>query len=212
MSNGRPGLDNLENQFFRDSMKALDLIANRKSDSGFVICMRRLLGNNPQKGKSFRIAKREHVYAGVDKSRVIFLPAQWREEFDKTKSAWAGCENWWAGYPFILWVEIRLGDDGTTGYLKLIAEIGPISNYKVRKGIIDTIRAAASAKNLERIQFPADAADKGRLYSRFFTKNSITVNDIRDPDEMERKFMQLVADFEAEFDLIASAIPQLLEL
>jgi len=71
---------------------------------------------------------------------------------------------------------------------------------------------AASAKGLERIQFPAGASDKGRLYSRFLRKNSIAVNDIGDTGEIETKFVQLIADFGPEFELVASVIPEFLRL
>lgn len=212
MSNGRSEAEKLARQFFRDNKKALDLIAERKSVSGFALAFRRLLGDNPQREKPFRISNYEYLYSRIDKNRVSFLPAPWAEELDKTKVVWRGCENWWSGYPFIALVELRLSDDGTTGHLKLNAEVGPISNHKVRKGIIAAINAAASAKNLERIRFPAGASDKGRLYSRFLHKNSIAVNDIRDADEMERKLVELIADFEPEFEAITGIIPQCLHL
>jgi hypothetical protein len=152
------------------------------------------------------------MYSGLEKSLVSFLPARWREELDKTKGTWPGCEKWWAGYPLITWVEIRPGDDDAKGYLKLNAEVGPISNHKIRKGIVEAIKAAASAQGLKRVQFQAAASDKGQLYSRFLRKNSIAVNDINGTDEMERKLVELIADFEPEFELVASIIPQFLRL
>jgi hypothetical protein len=78
--------------------------------------------------------------------------------------AWLFClrngrKNWWAGYPFIVWIEIRAGDDGATGYLRLNAEVGPISDQRARKGIIEAIKAAVSASTFERIHFEAGASD-----------------------------------------------------
>ncbi|TAW11117.1 hypothetical protein [Rhizobium ruizarguesonis] len=209
MSNDRSEMDKLARQFFRENKKALELVTTRKSDSSFAITVCRLVGDNPQLGKPFKIANRNYIYSGFDKNRMIFLPARWREELDKMRDAWPGCENWWAGYPFILWVELRLGDDGTTGYLRLNAEVGPISDQRARKGIIEAIKAAASSANsLERIHFEAGAADKGRLYSRFLRKNSIIVSSIHDANEVEKRFVQLVADFEPEFELVMGVIPQ----
>ncbi|MNW18534.1 hypothetical protein D3C71_2181290 [compost metagenome] len=37
------------------------------------------------------------------------------------------------------------------------------------------------------------------------------VNDIHDTDEIERKLMELIANFEPEFELVASVIPQFFE-
>src|SRR5690606_19234673 len=121
---------------------------------------------------------------------------RWQEELDKT--AWLGCENWWAGYPLIAWVEIQISDDGTGGHLRLHAEVGPVSDHKIRKGIIEAIKAAASVKGLKRVQFPAGASRKGCLYSRFLRENSVVVNNIGNPDEIERKFLEIIADFEPE--------------
>ncbi|WP_323999994.1 hypothetical protein [Rhizobium mulingense] len=210
MNKGRSEAQNLARQFYRDQKKVLDLIRGHSPGSGFEFAVHRLFGDKPERGKTVRIGNREFIYSSLAKNLVSFLPAGWHEELDKTKGARLGCENWWAGYPLIAWVEIRAGDDGTTGHLKLNAEVGPISNHKVRKGIIEAIKVAASAKGLERIQFPTGASDKGRLYSRFLRKNSIAVNDIRSTDEMERRFAELIADFEPEFELVASVIPQFL--
>lgn len=200
----------LERQFFRETKKALDLIAEPKPASGFVQTVRRLLGDDPQREKLFRVANRQYLYTASDKNRVHFLPAEWQKELDITRGAWPGCENWWAGYPFIVSVEIRPANDRAVGRLVLNAEVGPISHQRARKGIIEAIQALASANDLGRVYFEAGAADKGRLYSRFLRKNSVVVDDIYSADEVERKFIQLIADFEPEFELVRGVIPQFL--
>lgn len=208
MSKGRSETHDLARQLFRDQKKVLDLIKSDRPGLGFEIAVFRLFGDKPERGKTVRIGNREFRYSSHEKNVVSFLPARWREELDRTKGAWSGCENWWAGYPLIAWVEIRAADDGTAAHLKLHAEVGPVSDHKVRKGIIGAIRVAASAKGFERIQFPVGASDKGRLYSRFLRENSITVSDIRNADEIEKKFVELIAGFEPEFELVSSVIPK----
>lgn len=210
MSRERSDMENLARQLYRDHKQVLDLLTERNSGSGFGRAVQRLFGDNPQPGKSVRIGNDIFIHSGIEKSLVSFLPARWCEELHKTKGALPGCDNWWAGYAFIAWVEIRAHDDGTTGFLKLNAEVGPISNPEIRKGIIEAIKLAALAKDLERIHFPAGTADEGRLYSRFLRKNSIAVNDIHNTAEVESKFVQLVGDFAPEFELVASVIPQFL--
>ena len=59
---------------------------------------------------------------------------------------------------------------------------------------------------MERIQFQTGASDEGRLYSRFFRKNSIVVNDVHDTDELERKLKQLISNFTPEFELVTKVI------
>lgn len=210
MSRERSEMGNLVRRLYRDHKPVLDLLTERRSGSGFERAVQQLFGDNPARGKAVRIGNSAFICSGVDKSRVSFLPARWHEELDKTKSAWPGCDNWWAGYAFIAWVEVRAHDDGTTGFLKLNAEVGPISNPDVRTGIIEAIKLASLAEGLERIHFPAGTADEGRLYSRFLRKNSVAVNDIHDAADVESKFVRLVADFAPEFELVASVIPQFL--
>lgn len=207
MSKGRSELENLARELYRDQKTALGLVKALRVGSGFEPAADRLFGVSPQRGKAVRIGNRDFKYSSRTKNLVSFLPARWHDELHKAEGAWSGCENWWAGYPLIVWVEMRASDDGTSGDLRLTAEVGPVSNHKLRKGIIDAIRMAASAKSLERIQFPAGATDKGRLYSRFFRDNSITVSDIRSTDEIERKLVQLIGGFEPEIELVASAVP-----
>lgn len=208
MSKGRSETHDLARQLFRDQKKVLDLIKRDRPGSGFATAVFRLFGDKLERGKTVRFSKHEFKYSSHEKSLVSFLPARWHEELDKTKGTWSGCENWWAGYPLIAWVEIRAADDGTTAHLKLHAEVGPVSDHKVRQGIIEAIRMAASAQGMERIQFPVGASDKGRLYSRFLRDNSIAVSDIRSADEIEKKFVELIAGFEPEFKLVSSVIPK----
>lgn len=205
-------METLARQLYRDHKKALDLLKEHGSGSGFEPAVHRLFGNNPQREKAVRIGNTEFIYSELAKSHVSFLPAQWQTALKKMRDKWRGCENWWAGYPLITWVEIRAGDDGIKGYLKLNAEVGPVSDHSVRKGIIDSIKATASAKGSDRIEFQAGASDKGRLYSRFLRKNSITVNDIRDTDQIVRNFVELIDRFEPEFAFVTSVIPQFLRV
>ncbi len=209
MSKGRSETEDLAGQLFRDQRTILDLIREPKRGSGFKPAIHRLFGDKPQRRKTARIANQEFLFSGIKKDLVSFLPINWCEQLDKVNVTWRGCENWWLGYPFVALMELKVADDGTKGHLKLNTEVGPLSDHNVRKRIITTITKVALAKSFDRIQFPAGASDKGRLYSRFLRRNSIAVNDIRDTDEMEKKFEHLLADFEPEFDLVASLIPEL---
>jgi len=208
MSKERSEMENLARQLYRDHKKALDFIIEHGSGSDFALAAHRLFGENPEPGEIVTINRREFIYTGLAKSLVSFLPACWREELNRVSESWFGCENWWAGYPFITWIEIRADEDGRKGHLKLNAEVGPLSSHKVRKGIIEAIKAGAAERGLTRIQFQAGASDEGRLYSRFLRKNTVPVNDIYDTDELERRMVQLLAEFEAEFELIGHVIPQ----
>jgi len=157
-------MENPIRRLYRDQKKTLDLIRRGGPVSGFEPTVRRLFGDKPNRGKTVRIGNREFKYAGNAKNLVSFLPARWAEELAAREGAWLGCENWWAGYPLIVLMEMRVGDDGVAGFLRLSAEVGPVSDREARKGIIEVIRSAAAAKGVERIQFQADALDERRLY------------------------------------------------
>jgi hypothetical protein len=207
MGKETPEMQNLAPQLYGHNKKMLDLFTENRSGSGFEKAVRRLFGDAPGQEKPIRIGTIEVIYSELGNNRLSFLPGRWKEELDKTKGTWAGCANWWAGYPFIAWVEARPSDDGNTGYLKLNAEVGPISDHTTRRGIIQAIQLAASARRMERIQFPDGASDKQCLYSRFLRKNSVAV-EISDTSEVQNRILQLVASYEPEFELVASVIPQ----
>lgn len=209
MNNKRSDIQSLARQLYRDHKKVLDLVREQGSGPSFELAVHRLFGDNAQRDSTVRIGSRDFVYFQLTQSHVSFLPAEWQRALNQTPGKWRGCKNWWAGYPLIVWAELRTGDDGVTGHLKLNAEVGPIADHKVRKTMIDAIKAAASGKDLVRIEFPAGASDKGRLYSRFLRKNTIDLNDIRDADEMSKALAELLGGFEPEFDLVATVLARL---
>lgn len=208
MSKGRSEVEELALQFYRDHKKAVDLIRARPTKSGFDLALRRLFGDNPKPGASYRLGNRELSCVNVSDNRVSFMPTGWRDEFDVTNGDWPGCENWWAGYPLISYVDIRAGDDGRSGRLILKAEVGPISVHAVRAAVIDVIKTAAAEANLRRIQFPVDAAREGQLYSLFLQRNFVVVTDIRNAGDVENKLRELIAGFEPELDLVTRVIPR----
>jgi hypothetical protein len=210
MSKDRSQMENLARQLYREHKRVLDFIIEHGSGSDFALGVHRLFGENPQRGEIATIGGCNFVYSGLSKSSVSFLPARWREELDRTDSPWSGCENWWAGYPLIAWVEIAASGDGAKGQLKLIAEVGPLSNYHLRKSIIEALKTAAARAGLTRIHFQNGATEEKRLYSRFFRKNTSVVNDIHDSDEIERKLTELLISFQREFALVEGVIPQVL--
>lgn len=200
---------NPTHQLCGDHKLILDLFKEQSPDTGFGPAVHRLFGGNAERTRSVRIGNRWFNHVAIAKNIVSFLPEQWQEELKKTKDTWSGCENWWAGYPLIIWVELQISNDrGATGYLKLNAEVGPVSNHVARKGMIEAIKVSASRAALERIQFPPGASDHGRLYSRFLQKNSIAINNIRNTEEVERGLVQLISDFEPELELVAGTIPR----
>lgn len=195
-------------QIYRDSKKLLGLFNERAPDGGFDGALRRLFGDQPKQMARTSIGGDDFLYAGSSKDLIALLPSSWKEAFDQTEQKWPGCEKWWAGYPLIAIIEIKSGDDGMKGHLKLNAEVGPISVHEIRQAAIGAIKAAATEEKLDRIHFQSDATEKGRLYSRFLRKNTLAVGDIRRADDIESKLKTLVGEFKPEFELITSVLRQ----
>lgn len=209
MSKDRPSAEDLALRLYRDHKPTLDLLAKPSAGSAFEQAVQRVFGDKALRGKLVRIGNSHVVLSEIAKDRVSFLSANWVAELEKTRGAWDGCENWWAGYPLIAWIEFRVGDDGKSGSLRLHAEVGPITNSGVRQGFVEAIRLKATARQMARIRFPDASSQERRLYSRFLHQNVVSVRDISDKIDIEHQFVQLVGSFLPEFDLVASVIPQI---
>jgi len=199
-------------RFLHEQIKILDLVKQPERTSGFKVACDRLFGVKPNQGKVVRIGKNDLRYSSFTKNLLSFLPLQWYDELERAQSIWRGCENWWAGYPLIVWVEMRTNLDDAPSQLILNAEVGPISDHLTRRNFIKVIKTVSKASGLERIHFAAGASDKGRLYSRFLHNNSVPVNAVHNADEIEEKLVKLIVDFEGEFNSVASAISNFLSM
>ena len=212
MSKSRSETEALARQLYRDQKHLLDLIKKPTAGLGFEEAMRRIFGEGPPRGQRAKLAKQSIDLFSVAPTRVSLLPASWTDALDPLAAVRIGCENWWAGYPLILWVEMRVGDDGVTGQLILNGEVGPVRDHRRRKGLIRLIRTRAAEERSTRIQFPPGSADKGRLYTRFLRQNAMAVENCRNADEVEQRFLALLAAVKPEIDLIARIFPALAEM
>ena len=147
-------------------------------------------------------------------SIISFLPESWADAFDGDSEdgyEWPGCEDWWAAYPMIAWLEIKqdTGEkaDGRKGQLRLIAEVGCLSDWPVRKDLIERIKATATKMKMAKtIKFQAGAENEGKKYSKFLKHNSLVVNDVHDSEEIEKVMRTLLKNFQPEFDAIGAAL------
>jgi hypothetical protein len=209
MSKERTEMENIARQLYREHKKVLDFIVEHGAGSDFALAVRRVFGENPARGDIIKIGRRDFVYSGLAKRFVGFLPASWREELDKLRETWPGCEKWWLNYPLMTWIEMAEAADGKSGSLKLVAEVGPVSDHQFRKSMIEAITIAAEKHRHARIQFQSGAADNGRSFARFLRQNNVNIGDIHNVDEIENKLLQILNGFEDEFAIIDSIIPHL---
>ncbi len=206
MSEERSEMEVLARQLYRDHKKVFDFVMEHGASSDFVLAVHALFGDNPDRFSIVSIDKSEYVFVGLSSNVLSFLPKSWFDALDNKDPRWEGCDKWWAGYPLIVWFQLWSGNDGTKGSLKLYAEVGPIAAYEVRLSLISEIQSSAKSSDLKSIAFQKGAADKGKLYSRFLKKNSISVEDIHDADQLSAAMKKLLNKFQLEFGAVAEVL------
>lgn len=209
-STERSEMEKLARQLYRDHRKVLDFILEHGAASDFVLATHSLFGDNPEHGKTFVVKGVNYVYTGLNTRMFSFIPESWHEALGKFGRSWKGCEDWWAGLPLICWVEIFKNSDKKGGFLKLTAEVGPLSNYQSRKTLIESIEAKNHDNQLN-ISFSKAAKVDGAQFSRFFRRNTISIEDIQNSEEIFVKTEELMNKFKAEFDAVAQILPKFLE-
>lgn len=208
MSDETSEMEKLARQLYRDHRKVLDFVIEHGASTDFAIAARTLFGDGSDTLDEVTIDGLLYVFDGLANSQVSFLPQSWYVAFEKDTHDWSGCEDWWAGYPLIAWLEIEKKSEGSEGQIKLIAEVGPLSNHEFRKALIQSIQETAADRNLKRVRFQNGATNEGKKYSRFFKENSARLNDVNDPEEIAKVMTSLLRRFENEFNAVASVLPQ----
>jgi len=111
----------------------------------------------------------------------------------------------------ITWLEIRQDTgknaDGRKGQLRLIGEVGRLSEWPARKNLIERIKDAALKNDMGKtIKFQSGAENEGKKYSKFLKHNSLVVKDVHDSEEIEKVMRTLLKKFQPEFDAIGKAL------
>jgi len=210
MSNELNEMEKLARQLYRDHKKVLDFVIEHGAGTDFANSVHSLIGENTEYFQKFTIGGQKFVFDGLANNYVSFLPYSWYKNFSKDKYDWPGCDDWWAGYPLINWIELRIGNDGVKGYLWLFAEVGPISKHDFRKDLIEAIQEKSKSENLNNIGFQKGAKDEGKKYSKFFKNNKIVIEDVNNPDQITEGIEKLLKKFEPEFESIAKVLPDFL--
>ncbi|MDE2115902.1 MAG: hypothetical protein KGJ29_13655, partial [Hyphomicrobiales bacterium] len=193
----------LARKLYRDHKKVIDFVVEQGAGSDFAVAARSIFGDNPKPlSETKEVAGMHLLFSGLTNNTVSFVPQSWFNALQASSNNWPGCENWWAGLPVILWLEIITEGDGMKGKIKLSAEVGPLSPLQERARLINHIKSI----HLDNIQFQSGAADAGRKYSRFFKKNTIGVDDVQASEEIERKIRALIERFSNEINAVSGAL------
>lgn len=205
MSQEHKDMELLARQLYRSHKKVLDFIWEHGDVNGFERAVELVFGEH-QHDKVVDVSGLPLRFHGGNHRQVSFLPADWIKSLGGSPAMWPGCEKWWAGYPLICWIELS-EKHGSSGQLRLIAEVGPVKNHKARQAIISRIEEAASRDGLKTITFRRGASGEGSQYSKFLNRDSLLeIRDTQDEEEIANAMKLLVKKFQPTFISVGSAL------
>ena len=213
MTEEQKELEKLAKQLYRDHRRVLDFIIEHGKATDFLSACDLVFGEGLEYRDIAEVDKKGFVFSASEANCFSFLPQSWYQALGEKDFYWPGCEDWWMRFPVIMWVQLTPDADGTSGKIRLIAEVGPISDYDFRRDLINAIRSTSkestSKENRDlRIGFQRGAADKGRRFSKMFKKNFFNVDDVQDQEKIADAIRKALKEFRQEIDAIAAVLPQ----
>ncbi len=206
LSDDHKSMERLARQLYHKHRKALQFVIEHGETTNFEIAMYGLVNDDPEYDDPIEIDGSIYYFNWICQEQASFIPESWFKGLGEDTYNWNGCEGWWMGEPLIAWFELLSDGDSANGQLRLYAEVGPITEYEFRSGLIKTIEKAADEAGSKRIKFQRGAADEGKRYSKFFKNNSVHINDVQDADEITNAVKQLLKRFKPELDLVGSVL------
>ena len=201
-------LEKLAKQLYRDHRLVLDFIIEHGKATDFSSACDLIFGEGLENRETAEVDKRHFILHRLEPNRLSFLPQSWYQAFGKDEFRWPGCENWWMEFPVIMWVQLMPASDGTSGKIKLVAEVGPLSDHDFRRELIESIQNIPKKDSEIRIGFQSGATEMGRRYSRMFKMNPIDVDDVQDQEIISNKIREALKEFRPEIDAVAALLPQ----
>jgi hypothetical protein len=199
-------MEKLARQLYRTHKKVLDFVIEHGASTDFVIAAEAVFGTAWESEGLIIGGGGRYLYNGHTNALFSFLPESWSKALGGKTTVWEGCQNWWAGYPVICWFQLFDGGDGSKGYLRLFAEVGPLAQAEVRKKLIEDIKSLATTPSLKDIRFQQGAADAGKRYSKFFKNNSIDVKDVHNAEEIAKAIELLLLRFTPYFEAVTETL------
>lgn len=207
MSEEHDEMIELARQLYRLHRKALDFVMENGASTDFVVAAKSTFQGEWEHLRTIRSGTGSYLYNHHDNWKFSFMPSSWAAGFGGEAYDWPGCESWWAGYPMICWLQLFENDAGSSGALKLFAEVGPLADHEFRSSLIAAIKGA-SDDHPDRIRFQQGSDRLGKRFSKFLKQNQIDIGDTRDADEIARGMRLLLERFQPSFETIARVLPQ----
>lgn len=196
---------------FKKAFQILSLLEQSPPSNSFELAAKTLIEKS---GADQLLKTSGHLYVvdSLKPSSLSFLPQEWFTGLEQGRARWSGCDNWWAGYPLIAYLQMRPDPDGPGQQLSLNCEVGPVAPGELRQDLIRLIKRFALEAKLTRIKFRTDAMNAKTLYSRFLTGGTLPIDRPDDPDLITCRMRALLTDFEPEMKVVTESISQLFDL
>lgn len=206
MDEERLKLEKLARELYREHRKVLDFIVDNGKSTDFSIAVEKVFGPIEKIPELSNIEDETFVFCGSNSTVVSILPKAWFDALGDDQSSWDGCEGWWAGLPVILWLQVTPDTTGPKGNVRIIGEVGPISDHSLRSELIDAIESCSTYNKNLRIKFQRGATDEGKQFSRFLRKNVFTVEDVHNHEQIAEIMLKALRTFRPEFEAISIAL------
>jgi hypothetical protein len=206
MSAERSEMEKLAKQLYREHRKVLAFVMEHGSASVLSVAVESLFGPNLERLTKVQLDGHDYRFNRGSGQFVSLLPEAWYQSLGEDRYGWKGCENWWAGYPVVVWFQLWAKADGKTGNLGIYAEVGPLTDYEFRRDLIAAIQSAGSELTKNRIRFSKAASDEGKRFSRFLKDNVMQIEDVQDAEEISEAIRNLLKKFKPEFDAVAGVL------
>lgn len=199
-------IEEIAKKLYREHKKVLDFIIEHGASTDFAMAVRQLFGEDTKNSEIAEIDSNEYHYGRLNNTNVSFLPKSWQDGFDYDGVEWVGCEKWWEGYPLILWFQLNTFEDGISGKLFLIGEIGPLSNHSLRAKLLEKILNVAKEIDNKKLNLGKNAFNSSSKYTRFLKNNSINIDDVSDSEKIVKAMKDLLLTFEVEIEAIGNEL------
>lgn len=210
MNKERSEMEILARQIYRHNKKAFDFIMEHGRQTDFAMAVEEIFGEDKQPGEKITINRQSLVYLSRDAHVVSFIPQSWKEALEKIgPSIFEGCEGYWSGFPFAIWLQLTHDGEGGGGHIRLYAEVGPIADAEMRKRLIDKIEEKSTPR--DRISFNASARKDGARTSKIFKQNAFPLDDMHDAVKIQERLLQALESFRPELEVVAQALTEFAE-
>lgn len=206
MSAEREKMEKLAKQLYREHRKVLAFIMEHGSASVLSVAVENLFGSDLDYLSKVEVDGHVYRFNRSSGQFISLLPEAWYLALGEDEYDWRGCENWWAGYPVVVWCQLWANADGKTGNLGLYAEVGPLTEYAFRRDLIAAIQDAGKEHVKSRIRFSKAASEEGKRFSRFLKENVTKIEDVQDAEEVAEAIRKLLKKFQPEFEAVGAVL------